>query len=475
MPNARLLLSASVAAMLLSACATVPDLGTTPQARAGHVPEQKAFASPTAAWPNSDWWTAYGDAQLDTLIGEGLQGSPTMAIAQARLRRAQAVADQAGAASLPSLTFNASAALSKPSYNTGLPTPPALRGYNDTGRATLDVGYRLDFWGETRATIAAATSEAQANAADLAATRLVLSTAIATTYAELARLGTDHDVLTDSLQVRVQTLGLVQRRFDGGYDSQGELEQAKAGPPAARAELDATDEQIALTRLRLATLTGAAPDRAAAINRPMPPALQGFGLPANLPAELIGRRADLAAARLRVEAASSRIHVAHSQFYPNVNLVALLGVQALGLGALTEAGSDLGAIGPAISLPIFDGGRRAAGYKIARADYDAAIGAYDAVLLSALEDVAGAVASERALDLRLSDAREALAANTRGWALARRRYDAGAADFQSVLIAEDRMLANRRLVASLESRRFVLNVALVRALGGGWQDGHPRP
>ena len=461
------------ATLLLSACAAVPDLGPPPQARAGRVPDQQALAATTAAWPPADWWTAYGDAQLDTLIGDGLKGSPSMAIAQARLRRAQAVADQAEALSLPSVTANASAALSKPSYNTGLPTPPALHGYNDTGRATLDVGYRLDLWGETRATIAAASSEAEAAEADLAASRLVLSSAIAATYAELSRLEAERVVLADSLQVRIQTLALVQRRFDGGYDSQGELEQAKAGPAAARAELDATEEQIDLARLRLATLSGAAPDRAATINRPTARAPAGFGLPPNLPAELLGRRADLAAARLRVEAASSRIHVARTQFYPNVNLVALLGVQALGLSALTEAGSDIGAIGPAVSLPIFDGGRRVAGYKVAWADYEAAVGAYDSVLLSALEEVANAVASERALDRRLADAREALDANTRGWALARRRYDAGASDYQSVLIAEDRMLANRRLVANLEERRFVLDIALVRALGGGWREAHP--
>jgi NodT family efflux transporter outer membrane factor (OMF) lipoprotein len=461
---------ALAAALLVSACATVPDLGARPLPRANGVTDQKAFAAPTADWPREDWWRAYGDPQLDALISQGLKDAPTMALAQARLRRADALVGQASAAALPSLAANLAISESKPSDNTGLPVPPALRGWNDNARATLDFTYEFDFWGKTRSAVAAATSETAAAEADLAAARLVVSTSIAAAYAELARLHADRDVLQQSRKVREQTLAIARRRFENGSDGEAEVRQAEAGPLLSQAEEAAVGEQMALTRLRIAALMGAPPDRAADIAPPGPVQLAAFGLPDNLPAQLLGRRPDLVAARWLAQAASDRIDQAHAQFYPNVNLIGLIGGQALGIGNLTAAGSDLGAIGPAISLPIFDGGRRAAGYRVARADYDASVAAYDASLITALEEVADVATSEHALDQRLKSSRAALAASTRGWELARRRYEAGASDYPSVLLAEDRMLAGRRIVAGLEARRFILDLALVRALGGGWRE-----
>ena len=456
-----------VAMMLVCGCAS-PDLGALPTPKAQAVADQQALAGPVADWPKSDWWLAYGDPQLDALIAEGLKDAPTIAAAQARLRKAEAFVGSAKAAQSPSLTANGSLAESKPSYNSGLPTPPALHGYNDVGRLSLDFGYELDLWGKTRAAVAAATSEAAASQADLAGARLIVSTSIAATYADLARLHADRDVLASTLDIRQQTLSLVQRRVDGGYDSQAELHQAQVGPPAARAELAGVDEQIAITRFRLAALMGQSPDRALSIAKPPAAALKSFGVPASIPSQLVGRRADLTAARWRAQAASNRIDQAQALFYPNVNLVGLIGVSSLGVGNLADAGSDLGSLGPAVNLPIFDGGRRKANFRAARADYDAAVAAYDATLNLALEEVADAVTSQRALDQRLGDSREALAAATQGWTLARRRYTAGASDFASVLLAEDRMLAARRGVAALEARRFILDLALIKALGGGF-------
>jgi outer membrane protein TolC len=152
-----------------------------------------------------------------------------------------------------------------------------------------------------------------------------------------------------------------------------------------------------------------------------------------------------------------------------VNLIGLIGLQPLGVGNIFRPGADFGVAGAAFDLPIFDGRRRRARYRGARADYDAAVAAYDGALNAALEEVADAVTSQRALDGRLADSRAALTAGTEGWRLAQRRYAAGAGDYQSVLVAEDRMLTDRRIVAALEARRFVLDVALVKALGGGWR------
>ncbi|WP_369008006.1 TolC family protein [Achromobacter pulmonis] len=148
-------------------------------------------------------------------------------------------------------------------------------------------------------------------------------------------------------------------------------------------------------------------------------------------------------------------------------------MQALGVGNLFRSGADYGSVGAAFSLPIFDAGRRRAAYGVARADYDAAVANYDAALAQALNEIAGIVLNGRSLDEQIRHAREALDMQQRAWELARARYAGGAADFQSVLIVEDRLATQKRAVAALDSRRFAIDVALHRALGGGYDDAAP--
>ncbi|MCI3135285.1 TolC family protein, partial [Phenylobacterium aquaticum] len=181
------------------------------------------------------------------------------------------------------------------------------------------------------------------------------------------------------------------------------------------------------------------------------------------------RRPDLRAARLRAEAAGKRIAVARAGFYPNINLAAYLGVQSLGLDMLTKSGSDIGQVGAAFSLPIFEGGRLRAGYRGARADYDAAVAAYDQTLIQALNEVADAAAGERALETRLTAAREALEAGEAAYRIARQRYEGGLSTYLTLLTAEDAVIAQRRAVAQLEARALTLDASLVRALGGGFR------
>lgn len=459
-----------MAALLTSACATMP--AATP-ARVAKAPEayataQSLPASETAAWPSDAWWKAYGDAQLDGLVDEALTGSPTLAQAEARLRRAQALANQAKAAQLPSIAANGSVERAKQSYNNGIPADFVPQGYNDYGRLSLDFSWELDFWGKNRAAVAAATSEAKAAQADAAQARLMLSTSVAAAYADLARLYAERDVAERSVALRQETLTLVSDRVTNGLDTRGELRQAEAGPPNARAELAAIDEQIAQTRNGIAALLGAGPDRGLAIARPSITTLKPFGLPANLAADLIGRRPDVVAAKWRAEAASKRIGQAKAAFYPNVNLAAGIGVQALHLSDLFDSGSDIGSVGPAVSLPIFEGGRLKANLRAAEADRDGAVAAYDGAVTQALRDVADVAASERALNTRLTESRAALAANEDGFRIATLRYKGGLSTYQNVLIAELAVLAQRRVVADLESRALTLDVALVRALGGGF-------
>jgi NodT family efflux transporter outer membrane factor (OMF) lipoprotein len=431
----------------------------------------QSLAAPAADWPSDAWWTAYGDAQLDGLIDEALADSPDLSAAQARVAKAQALAGQAKAALLPSLEANASYASVKQSYNNGFPAAFVPHGYNDSVRATLDFAWELDFFGKNRAALAAATSEAEAARADEAEARLVLSANVASAYADLAQLFADRDAAESALRARRQSAGLTAERFANGLENKASVEQASGNLAAAEADLAAIDEQIGLTRNRLAALLGAGPDRGLAVARPRVGALTAFGLPANLQADLIGRRPDVVAARLRVEASSQRIRQAKAEFYPNVDLSAYFGVQSLGLNLLTKAGSSIGSIGPALRLPIFEGGALRANYRGAAADYDAAVASYDGTLAKALQDVADAAVSSRALDARLAKSREALAASTTAYELALQRYRGALDTYLDVLTAENAMIVDQRTVADLEARAFTLDIALVRALGGGFHAG----
>lgn len=460
----------AAAASTLAACASVPDLGAAPQTRpAAAYAAAQSLAAPAAEWPADRWWTAYGDPQLDALIEEALAGSPDLALAEARLRQAQGLARQAGSALGPQISLEGSATESKQSYNNGIPAEFVPRGWNASGAATADLSLQLDFFGKNRALLAAATSSAEAARADAAAARLTLSTAVAEAWADLAQLYASRDGAAEALRVRTQSEDLITQRMGQGLETTAAQARAQAGRAAAQAELAGVDEAIALTRNRLAALTGQGPDRGLTIGRPVVGAIRGFGLPATLQADLVGRRPDVTAARLRAEAAARRIKAARADFYPNVNLTAYLGARALGLDMLTDPGSSVGGVGPAVSLPLFSSGRLQGAYAGARAEYDAAVASYDAVLTRALNEVADSAVSARALGARLGQSQEALEASAKAYQLTRDRYGQGLGTYLDVLAAEDALIANRRAVSDLQTRAFTLDVALIRALGGGYR------
>lgn len=454
-------------ALLLAACANPSGIAPQAQLRdaasVGVPTQDEAVPAVEAAW-----WHAYGDPALDRLVDQALAGSPTLALAQSRLARAQAIVEVADAALLPQIGLGVDLTRQRYTENGAVPAPLA-GSVQETGQIQLSGSWELDFFGKNRAAVAAATSEAKAAQADAAQARLTLSTAVASTYAELSRLYAQRDVAAEAVRLRQQTSDLVSKRVANGLDTKAESEQAAAGPPASKAELSALDEQIALTRNALAALVGAGPDRCLAITRPATATIKPFGLPENLPANLIGRRPDVVAAKWRAEAATSRTRQAQAMFYPDINLTGFIGVQSLYLDKLFSSGSDIGQVGPALRLPIFEGGRLRAGLRGAEADRDAAVASYDGALTQALREVADVTASEKALTSRLADARQALTANENAYRIARLRYEGQLSTYQSVLLAEQSVLAQRRVVADLESRAFALDIALIRALGGGYR------
>ncbi|WP_245620113.1 efflux transporter outer membrane subunit [Phenylobacterium immobile] len=387
------------------------------------------------------------------------------------MRRAEAAAGQTRARQLPTVRVNGSVQEAKQSYNNGIPADFVPRGYNSYGRLTLDFAWELDFWGRNRAAVAAAVSDARAAQAEAAEARLMLATGVAAAYADFAGLNAEREIAARAVDLQGQTAALVAQRVANGLDTRGEQRQAEAEPLQARADLAALDEQIALTRNRIAALLGAGPDRGLAITIPPPAALKPFGLPPAIAAELVGRRPDVTAARWRAEASAARMREARAAFYPNVNLAGFIGAQALHVDRLFNAGSDIGGVGPAISLPIFEGGALRAGLSGARADRDGAVAAYDGAVAEAFRQVADVVASETALAAQLSDSRAALAASEDAYRIARLRYEGELSTYSTLLQAEQQLLTRRRRLADLEARAFSLDVALVRALGGGFQAG----
>jgi NodT family efflux transporter outer membrane factor (OMF) lipoprotein len=459
-------------AAALAGCAAVPQTGPAPKmAHASDFASARSLAAPDADWPQTRWWDAYGDTQLSGLIDEALKNSPTLAQAEARFRSAAAQADVARGALLPTLAANGRVSETEQSLNLGYPPmfrPYLPKGFKSYGKATLDASWDLDLFGKNRAALAAQVSEAAASRADAAQARLMLSVSVAQAYSDLARLGAERDAAAQTVKDRELISGLVAQRLKNGIDTRAELKQAQAATPTSEADLEALDEQILLTRHRLAALLGAGPDRGLDIPMPVPGAVKPFGLPANLQADLIGRRPDIVAARLRLEAAAKRVDVAHAGFYPNINLAASIGQEALGLTYFTKSLSQTGVIGPAISLPIFEGGRLRAQYRGSKADYAAAVDGYNQTLAAALQDVADTLASLQSAQRQVAEREQALAAGEAAFDVAQRRYQGGLSNFVAVLSAEDAVIAQRRAAADARARAFSLDVALVRALGGGF-------
>lgn len=490
-PMASALLAVTTAA-LLAGCAAVPKLGPRPEPLApGAVAAERALApvaassdasadasvaAVEAAWPAEGWWRAWGDPQLDALIAEGLAGSPDVAAAAARLARVGALAQQAGAARFPRLDLDAKAEEQRQSLNL---YPPSFKnflpqGWNDSGQLALNLGFDLDLWGRNRAAHAAALSERRAAALDAEEARLMLEVGIASAYADLDRLFAQEDVRSRQLDAATASRKLLAEREANGLETRGGVAASEAELANARAALNLARQELALRRHQLAALVGAGPDRGLAITRPTLAPAARRDIPAGASTELVGRRADIVAARERVEAAASRIKVARADFYPAVRLNALFGLQSLGLENLFDKDSQFGLAGPALSLPLFHGGELQGRYRGARAEYDAAVAAYNGAVLGAYRDAADALTTTRLAAARLADAHAALAASQVAYDTTLARYKGGLATYLDVLQVEDRLLQARLGAAAADAARRSAEIALIRALGGGFVPAAPQ-
>ena len=456
-----------VAALVISACAQAPDHLLSQMKKADDFSSSQSLNSQNkVSWPDNKWWLRYHDQQLNQLMDEALQDSPSLQAAEARLRNMAGVAEQIGAIRSIQVGASASASETKVSYAYQAYMPP--HNWNDYGSVTANFSYDFDFWGKNKASVAAATSDFAAAEAETAAARLMISTSLAQAYAELARLHLNKETAQIAVAIRTKTVELMTNRFNNGLETQGAVKQMQALQANAEAELLAVDESIQLQKNAIAALLGKGPDRGLSIQRPSVQLSDSFGLPENTGINILGHRPDVTAARWRAESAAKRIHVAKAQYYPDVSISGFIGYQAFGLNNLTRTGNDAGSIGPAIYLPLFTGGRLSGQLTSAEATYEEAVANYNSTVTQALHDVADVMTSSKALKARLEKTEEAYQDAKAAYQIADNRYRGGLATYLDVLTAEDAMLNTQRALVNLQSRSFSLDVSLIHALGGGF-------
>lgn len=462
-------LSALAFAVLLAGCAS--SRGLAPEGRpldADSLQAQRSLsgvAVSDAAFPRQDWWTSLGDAQLDALITEALQGTPSLDAADARVRQAIAQAGLADAARKP--TLGASAQYSGLQLPETVAPEPLGGSYQGVGLLSLNFKYTFDLWGGEKAKWQAALGQARAAEVDAQAARLTLSSGIARSYVALAQAFAANDVAKADHERATRLLELGRQRVAAGLDNQLQIRNAESAVASAEQQMQATEHEIETTRNALAALLGKGPDRGRDIARPAVLSAASPTIPSVLPSELLGHRPDVVAARWRVEAAQRGIDASKAAFYPTINLSAMAGLAAGNVGDLFGSDALLLQGGPAISLPIFDGGRLRNQLAGSDAGYDLAVASYNQALVGALREVADALHSARSLDGQIVSATQARDAAQSAWDIATSRYRAGLGTQLDVLAAQRPLLELDRQLTVLRAQRLAASIDLDRALGGG--------
>jgi NodT family efflux transporter outer membrane factor (OMF) lipoprotein len=469
------LLPVAFATALLAACASTGGLrpAAEPHRIDDHVLTRSLSGAPLspAEFPARDWWRSLGDPQLDALIAEAVQGSPSLAAADARVRKAQAQAGLAEAERKPTLGAGAQYVVAQ--------LPSGLAGDEIGGQLmhnavlTLDFKWPLDVWGGKRADYLAALGQAHASEVEAQAARLALAANVARSYVALAQAFEGLDVANREAARSERLLGLSRQRVKAGIDSQLSMRNAEVSIATAKAQAEVAQQQIDSLRNAIAALLGASPDRGLAIERPRLLQAPAPGLPSVLPSELLGHRPDVVAARWRVEAAAQGIKSAKAKFKPSIDLSALVGLAATGFPGLFDNDALLGFGGPAISLPIFDGGRLRQNLASHDADYDLAVAGYDQTVVDGMRQVVDAVQAIRALDAQSASLEQAHVSAAAAMDLASKRYHAGLANQLDVLAVQKPLLQIEQQLVGVRAQRYAAAIDLDQALGGGLQPGAP--
>jgi NodT family efflux transporter outer membrane factor (OMF) lipoprotein len=349
----------------------------------------------------------------------------------------------------------------------GFVRPPLAGNWEWLNNATFALFYDLDLWGKNRSAYAAALDNVQITAAEAQEVRLALETAVVRVYAQLSLQYVLLDIAQQTLRQRLDILNIIQKRHRAGLATEIDAKQAETVVPAARAESERISESIELLRNQLSALAGKGPGFGEQIRRPVLSLDLPIGLPSAIPVDLLGRRPDVVARRWAVEAAGKGIKVAKAAFYPNINLIAFIGWQALGFSKFLSSESLISGYGPAISLPIFEGGRLRSQLKASTAQYDIAVESYNDTLIRALEDVANQVVSLRSLEKQRAETYQSYALAGRAYDIALQGFRSGLTDYLNVLNAENLTIQESQRKAQVEAHFLDAYAALMQSIGGG--------
>jgi NodT family efflux transporter outer membrane factor (OMF) lipoprotein len=457
------ILSPLLLSLMLAGCASYSGI---------HTESSKFEASALGArdikmeWPQGDWWHAFNDATLNRLIDQALRDSPSVQSADVRMRQARAIAGIADSAIYPQINSDLSTTRERFSEN-GLVPPPYAGSTQNVNELNLSASWELDFFGRNREALKAALGELHAAEAEQQAARILIASDVASRYFSLARLQAQLRIAEQLDQQRAELLAITKQRVEAGIDAPGELEPLKGGLAEAHRDSVAIREQIELTRHAIAAELGQGPDATAALEATLPPN-EALGLPQQIPLELLGHRADIVAAKWRVESGLHGMESAKAAFYPNVNLSGFFGLSSVGFAKFLDAGSRLTGVGAAVSLPIFDAGRLRSEYRFVTAQTDGAVINYNQTLVNAFKDVADQLSSMDSADQQLRKQQAAFASAEQSYALAQQRYAAGITGRAPVLSAEANMLERRRSLIDLQARWSIARIQLIHSLGGGF-------
>lgn len=423
-----------------------------------------AAATPMDGTARGAWWKGFGDPVLDDLEDRAEKASPTLAAALARYDQARAVVKGESAALLPEIDASGSFARTRVSADRPLSSGNAQTYNNAIVGGGLS--YEIDLWGRIRASVSAASAEAQASDEDVISARLSLQTSVADAYARLRGLDAEAELLRQTVVAFERAYDLTRTRHEGGIASGIDVSRALTVLGNARAQVSAVASQRAAAEHEIAALVGAVASDFSIAPRAQP--LLPLALATGVPSELLQRRPDIAAAERRMAAANSRIGVARAAFFPTVTLGLSGGFQATD-GSLLIAPNTFWGLGPiSAALAVFDGGRRAAKVRLSRAQYTEQAEKYRQTVLAAFRQTEDAIAAGRLLGRQVVDQKTAADAAVRSSTLALSSYRDGGADYLEVVTAQTQALDAQRALLNVETQQMRASVALVNALGGAY-------
>jgi len=456
------LLPVAALALLLGACAaTPPEPAVKIALPAAYAQAQDGWqpAQPLATMPRGAWWSVFDDPVLSTLEQQVAQHNQSLAAQLAAYEQAQAAVAQAQAAYDPAVTAGASVSRARSA---------SVGTVGNSVSASLGASWEPDLWGKVRLQVQAGQAAAAASAATLAGTQLSLQSTLAASYLQLRTVDAQIQLARDTVAAYQRALQLTENRYRAGVDTAAAVAQART--QLLQAQTSLTDLGVSRAQLQnaIAVLVGKAP---ADFILPATSALPGVpAIPAGIPAQLLQRRPDLAAAQAQVAAANAQIGMAQTAWFPNLTLSAQGGSQAARIAELFSAPSLFWSLGPQLAATLFDGGLRRAQVQSSEAAYRQAVANYRQSVLTALQQVENNLAAQGILSQEAQQLAEVVQAAQVQLRLAENQYKAGTAPYLNVLTAQTTLTTARNAQLTLLNRRYAAAVALIQALGGGWGD-----